>query len=59
MHNPQHILENEMRKLLWDFQIQSDHLILGRQPDLEVVKKKKKKKRKPAEWMTERKQKER
>ena len=27
MHNPKSILENEMHKLLWDFEIQIDHLI--------------------------------
>ena len=33
------MLENEMNKILWDFEIQTDHLISGRQPDLVIVKK--------------------
>ena len=31
---------NEMLKLHWDFEIQTDHLILTREPDREVVNKK-------------------
>ena len=42
MHNTESILENEMHKLLWDFEIQTDHLISARRPDLIKVKKKKK-----------------
>ena len=41
MHNPAPVLENDTHKLLWDFDIQMDHLILVRRQ-----KKKKKKKRK-------------
>ena len=41
MHNLESILENEMHKLLWDFEIQTDHLISARQPDLVIVNKKK------------------
>ena len=41
MHNPESVLENETHKLLWDFEIQTDHLILARQPDLVIVNKKK------------------
>ena len=33
-------------QILWDFQIQIDHLILARRPDLVIVNKK----REPAEW---------
>ena len=33
-------------KILWDFEIQIDHQILPRRPDLMLVKKKKKKKKK-------------
>ena len=43
MHNPAAVLENETYKLLWDFYIQTDHLISARRPDL--IKKRKKKKR--------------
>ena len=41
MHNPESILENETYKLLWDFMIQTDHLILTRRLDLVIVNKKK------------------
>ena len=27
MHNPAPVLENDTHKLLWDFNIQTDHLI--------------------------------
>ena len=30
MHNPASVLENEMHKLLWDFETQTDHLISAR-----------------------------
>ena len=46
MHNPESILENETHKLLWNFEIQTDHLILARWPDLIIINKKKKKKKK-------------
>ena len=41
MHNPAPVLENDMHKLLWDFNIQTDHLILVRRLDLIVINKKK------------------
>ena len=41
MYNPESILEDEMHKLLWDFEIKTDHLISFRQPDLVIVDKKK------------------
>ena len=34
MHNPASVLENETHKLCWDFEIQTDHLISARRPDL-------------------------
>ena len=40
MYNPESILENKMHKLLWDFEIQTDHLISSRRPGLEIVIKK-------------------
>ena len=46
MHNPESVLENETQEILWDFEIQTDHLISARQADLVIVKKKKKKKKK-------------
>ena len=39
MHNPASILENETHKLLSDFDIQTDHLISARRPDLIITKK--------------------
>ena len=44
MHNPAPVLENDTHKLLWDFDIQTDHLISARRPDLIIINKKKKKK---------------
>ena len=32
MHKPESVLENKTHKLLWDFEIQTDHLISARQP---------------------------
>ena len=32
MHKPESILENETNKILWDFEIQTDHLIPARRP---------------------------
>ena len=39
-HEPGSILENEDYKILWDFSIQTDHVIEARRPDLVVVDKK-------------------
>ena len=41
MHNPAAVLENDIHKLLWDIDIQMDHLISARRPDLIVINKKK------------------
>ena len=41
MHNPESVLENEMHKLHWDFEIQTDHIISARRPDLIIINKKK------------------
>ena len=41
MHNPESILENEINKLLWDFEIETDHQISARQPDLIIINKNK------------------
>ena len=41
MHNPAPVLENATHKLLWDFNIQTDHLIPARRPDLIIINKKK------------------
>ena len=45
MHNPESVVENEAHKVLWDFEIQTDHQILARRPDLIIIKKKKKKRK--------------
>ena len=45
MYNPVTVLENDTHKLLWDFDIQTDHLISARRPDLIIINNKKKKKR--------------
>ena len=39
MHNPE--LENATHELLWDFNIQTDHLIQSRRPDLIIINKRK------------------
>ena len=41
MHKPESVLENETHKILWDFEIQTDHLIPARRPDLVLINKKK------------------
>ena len=40
MPNPEYVPENETHKLRWDFEIQTDHLILARRPDLIIINKK-------------------
>ena len=42
MHNPAAVLENDTHNLLWDFDIQTDHLISARRPYLIIINKKKK-----------------
>ena len=42
MHNPASALENDTHKLLWNFDIQTDHLITARRPDLIIINHKKK-----------------
>ena len=49
MHNPAPVLENDSHKHLWDFNIQTDHLIPARRPDLIIINKKK---RESAELLT-------
>ena len=43
MYNPALVLENDSYKLQWDFNIQTDHLIPARRPDLKIKFKKRKK----------------
>ena len=38
MYNPASVLGNDTHKLLWDFDIQTDHLISARRPDLIIIK---------------------
>ena len=45
MHNPAAVVENDTHKLLYDFDIDTDHLISDRRPDLIIISKKKKKKK--------------
>ena len=42
MHNPAPVLENDAHKLLWDFNIQTNHLISARRPNLIIINKKRK-----------------
>ena len=37
---PESLQENETHKILWDCEIQTDHLISARRPDLMTVNKK-------------------
>ena len=41
MHKPAPVLENDTHKLPLDFDIQTDHLILARRPELIIINKKK------------------
>ena len=45
MHNPTSALENDTHKHLWNFDIQTDHLISARRPDLIITNNNYKKKR--------------
>ena len=40
MHNPAPVLENDTLRLLWDFDIHTDHLISARIPDIIIINKK-------------------
>ena len=42
MNKPESFQENEMPKILWDFNTEMNHQTLARRPDLELIKKKKK-----------------
>ena len=45
MRKAEYVLENETHKILWNFEIQIDHLIPARRPDLVIIIKKERKKR--------------
>ena len=49
MYHLESVLEKEILRLLWNFEIQMDHLISARQPDLLIVNQKKKKRKKKKE----------
>ena len=40
MNKPESESENEMHKILWNFEIQTDHLISARRPDQELINEK-------------------
>ena len=42
MHNPTSVLENDIYKLLWDLDTQTDHLLSARWPNLMIINNKKK-----------------
>ena len=42
-HQPDTVVENDNHKILWDFDVQTDHLIEARQPDLIIINKEEKK----------------
>ena len=41
VHKRESVLKNETHKILWDFEIQTDHLISAKRPDLVIDNKKK------------------
>ena len=43
IHKPEYILEDETHKILWDFEIQTDHQVLARWLDQVIINKEKKK----------------
>ena len=44
MHNQRLVLENDTHKLLWNVDIQTEHLISAKRTDLMIIKKKRKEK---------------
>ena len=44
MYNPEPVQEKDTHKLLWDFDVQTDHLISARRPDLIIINNNNKKK---------------
>ena len=40
MHKPESVLKNETHKILWDFEIKTDHLIPAKRLDLVLINKK-------------------
>ena len=53
MYDQASVLENDAHKLLWDFDIETDHLISARRSHLLIIKKKKKKEKENFQmWLT-------
>ena len=50
MHNPAPVLENDTHKFLWDFDIQTDHLISARRPEILIINEKKKRRKSAKLW---------
>ena len=42
-HQPDTVVENDNHKILWDFDVQTDHIIEARRPDLIIINKEEKK----------------
>ena len=40
MHKSEFVIKNEIHKILWDFEIETDHQILFRKPDLVLTRRK-------------------
>ena len=53
MQNPESVLDNEMHKLLWGVEWETDHQISVRRPDRMIANKKKKKKIDRTYWTVE------
>ena len=49
MHKPESVLKKRTHKILWDFEMQTDHLIAARKPNMVIINQKKKKKKKKKE----------
>ena len=47
MHKPESVLENETQKILWDFEILADHIILTRILDIGIINNNKRKRAVP------------
>ena len=52
MQNPAAALENDTHKLLWDFDIPTDHQVSARRPDLIIINNNNNKKREFAKLWT-------
>ena len=50
MHKPESVLENGMHKVIWDFEIQTDHLSSARRPGLVIVNKKQQQQKNSGFW---------